>query len=168
MSWEEELCQGLKANEVRLICHVPDLVLANVIELMEKDGGFQVIPVTREEEGIGILSGAHLGGMRGALLFQSSGLGNSVNALTSLCIPQQIPFLMVISPRGDVGEINPFQTPMGRILEPLLDLLSIQHVSPKREEEVRPLLDRACRSAFRVNLPMALILTRELTGGKEE
>ncbi len=168
MSWEEQLYQGLKGNGIRLICYVPDIVLSGLIDLVEKDEDFQVVPLTREEEGVGILSGGYLGGMKGALLFQSSGLGNSVNALTTLNLPQQIPFLMVISPRGDVGEINPFQAPMGRILERLLDLLTIQHVTLRREEEVRPMVDRACRSAFRNNLPMALITARELTGGKEE
>jgi sulfopyruvate decarboxylase alpha subunit len=165
LSWQEQLYHSLKANGIRLVCYVPDSVLAGLIDLMEKDGSLQVVSVTREEEGVGILAGGYLGGLRGALLLQSSGLGNSVNALTSLNLPQQIPFLMLISPRGDVGEFNPFQVPMGRILNPLLDLLLIGHVTLEREEQVQPVVERACRSAFRTNLPVAIILSRELAGG---
>jgi len=165
LSWQEQLYQSLKANGIRLVCYVPDSVLSGLIDLMERDDSLQVVSVTREEEGVGILAGGYLGGLRGALLLQSSGLGNSINALTSLNIPQQIPFLMVISPRGDVGEFNPFQVPMGRILKPLLDLLLIGHVTLEREEQVPPLVERACRSAFRTNLPVAIILSRELAGG---
>ena len=165
MPWQEQFYHNLKANGIRLVCYVPDSALAALIDLMEKDGSFQVISVTREEEGVGILAGGYLGGERGALLLQSSGLGNSINALTSLIIPQQIPFLMVISPRGEVGEFNPFQVPMGRILKPLLDLLLIGQVTLEREEQVPSVLERACRSAFRTNLPVAIILSRELAGG---
>ena len=168
MSWEAEVSQGFKANNIKLVCYVPDIVLAGLIEILEKDETIRLFPVTREEEGMGILSGGYLGGTRGALLLQSAGLGNSINALTTLCIPQQIPFLLVISPRGDVGEPNPFQVPMGRALHNILDLLSIQHATLYKEEEVRPMVDRACRTSFRVNLPIALLLSRELTGGKEE
>lgn len=162
------MSQGLKANGIKLICYVPDLVLDGLIKVLEEDDTIQLFPVTREEEGVGILAGGYMGGTRGALLLQSAGLGNSINAFTTLCIPQQIPFLMVVSPRGDVGEPNPFQLPMGKILNNLLDLLSIQHATLYREDEVRPMVDRACRTSFRANYPVALLLSRELTGGKEE
>jgi sulfopyruvate decarboxylase alpha subunit len=165
LSWQEQFYQSLKANGIRLVCYVPDSALAVLIDLLEKDDSLQVVSVTREEEGVGILAGGYLGGMRGALLFQSSGLGNSINALTSLNIPQQIPFLMVITPRGEVGEFNPFQVPMGRILKPLLDLLLIGYAVLEREDQVQVLVERACRSAFRTNLPVAIILSRDLAGG---
>ncbi|MHB8990796.1 MAG: thiamine pyrophosphate-binding protein [Chloroflexota bacterium] len=167
MSWEEELCQGFKANGIKLICYLPDIVLSDLLDMLHEDGSFHLVPLTREEEGVGILAGGYMGGMRGAMLLQSTGLGNSINAFTSLSIPQQLPFLMLINPRGDLGEPNPFQVPMGRILEPMLDLLSIQHATLQREDEVRPLVDRACRTAFRTNLPVALLLSRGLTGGRE-
>ncbi len=165
MSWEEAFCEGLKANDVRLICHIPDIVLSGLIELLEGDGSFQIVSLTREEEGVGILAGAHMGGMRGAMLLQSTGLGNSVNALASLSLPQQLPFLMVISPRGEMGEPNPFLMPWGTLLRPLLDTLDVQHATLYRPEEVRAMVDRACGTAFRGNLPVALILSEELTGG---
>lgn len=167
MSWEETLRQGFKANGIQLICYLPDITMSDLIDLLLKDDSFKVVPLTREEEGVGILAGGFMGGMRGAMLLQSTGLGNSINALTSLSIPQQLPFLMLMNPRGDLGEPNPFQVPMGKVLEPILDLMGIQHATLEREETVRPLLDRACRTAFRANQPVALLLTRELTGGRE-
>ncbi len=167
MSWEETLCEGFKANGIRLICYLPDITMSDLIDLLLKDDSFTVVPLTREEEGVGILAGGYMGGMRGAMLLQSTGLGNSINALTSLSIPQQLPFLMLMNPRGDLGEPSPFQLPMGKVLEPFLDLMGIMHATLEREETVRPLLDRACRTAFRSNQPVALLLTRELTGGRE-
>jgi sulfopyruvate decarboxylase alpha subunit len=167
LSWEETLCQGFKANGIRLVCYLPDIVLSDLIEMLQRDDSFKTVPLTREEEGVGILAGGYMGGMKGAMLLQSSGLGNSINALTSLAIPQQLPFLMLINPRGDLGEPNPFMVPMGKLLEPTLDLMGIQHRTLYREDEVGPLLDRACRSAFVSHSPVALILSKELTGGRE-
>jgi sulfopyruvate decarboxylase alpha subunit len=165
LSWEKELCQRFKANGIRIVCHIPDIVLSTLIEELERDGSFRIVSLTREEEGVGILAGAYMGGMKGVMLLQSTGLGNSINALTSLSIPQQLPFLMIISPRGELGEPNPFMVPMGKVLRPMLDLLSIQNATLYRPDEVSPMVDRACRSAFRSNLPVALILSEELTGG---
>ena len=167
MSWAETIYRGLKANDVKLICYLPDTPISALITLVQNDPDFEVVPLAREEEGIGILSGGWMGGVRGALMMQNSGLGNSINALASLAIPQQIPFLMLMSYRGDVGDFNPVQLPMGRLTEPVLDLLAIQHVTLWHEEEARSMIDRACKTAFNSNLPIALLLPRELTGGKD-
>ncbi len=167
MSWAEAVYEGLKANEVKLICYLPDTPIGALIQLLERDPYFEVVSLAREEEGIGILAGGWMGGVRGALLMQNSGLGNSLNALGSLAIAQQIPFLMLMSARGDIGDFNPVQLPMGRLTQPVLDLLAIQHATLWREEEVRPMIARACKTAFNANLPIALLLPRELTGGKE-
>src|SRR5262245_29211237 len=85
-TWWEVVVAALKAHQVRLIAHVPDQVLAPLVRAFEADPFFEVVPLTREEEGVGILSGGYLGGMRGALLLQSSGLGNSINALAGLSL----------------------------------------------------------------------------------
>lgn len=168
MAWDEQVFQGLKANEVKLVSYVPDGVLANLINMLEADEYFRVVPVTREEEAVGVLSGGYLGGTRGALLMQSSGLGNSINALASLSISEQIPFLMLISVRGDMGDALPTHGAMGRVLEPILDIMAIRHISPMREEEVLSAMGRMCLTAFRGGTPVAMLLKRELTGGKGE
>ena len=112
--WWEIVFERLKAHDIRLIAHVPDAVLSPLIRLVEADPFFEVVPLTREEEGVGVVTGGYLGGMRGALLMQSSGLGNSVNALGGLPMAYQIPFLLLITPRGRLSEFNPSQVPAGR------------------------------------------------------
>ena len=120
MNWADIVIEKLKANRLEIICHVPDSVLSHIISETETDPFFTVVPLTREEEGVGILTGAYLGRKRGILLMQVSGLGNSVNALASLAIPYQIPFLILISQRGELGEFNPAQVSMGHAARPVL------------------------------------------------
>ena len=105
------------------------------------------VPVTREEEGVGICAGAWMGGRRPALLMQNSGLGNSINALASLDMLYGIPLLMIISHRGGVGEPIIGQVPMGRLTVPLLDAMQIPHFSPslaEAEETVAEAWNRGC------------------------
>ena len=166
MSWSEVVQAGLRANDVRLIAHVPDQVLAPLVRGLEADPFFEVVPLTREEEGVGILSGGYLGGARGALLLQSSGLGNSLNALGGLPLAYRIPFLIVVSPRGRLAEFNPSQVPMGRALPKLLDALGIEAVELARLEEVGPLVDQAARSCFSSGQVVALVVSTLLSGGK--
>ena len=74
--------------------------------MLEADDYFTVVPATREEEAIGIAAGAYVSGVRSAVYMQSSGVGNSINALASLCLPARIPIPMLINLRGEVGELR--------------------------------------------------------------
>jgi sulfopyruvate decarboxylase alpha subunit len=166
-AWQSTVIEALKANGVRAVAHVPDLVLAGLIRQAEADGDFDVYAPAREEEGVGVLCGAYLGGQRGALLLQNSGVGNLVNVLASLAVPNQIPFLMLISERGALHEFNPAQVGMAQCLRPLLDALGVPHVTLSREDEVRPVVDGACALAFSTERPVAIVLSPLLTGGKK-
>jgi sulfopyruvate decarboxylase alpha subunit len=166
VSWFDVVHERLRAHQVRLVAHVPDQVLAPLVRALEADPFFEVVPLTREEEGVGILSGGYLGGARGALLLQSSGLGNSLNALGGLPLAYRIPLLMVVSPRGRLAEFNPSQVPMGRALPKLLDALGIEAVELTRIEEVGPLVDQAARSCFSSGQVIALVVSTLLSGGK--
>jgi sulfopyruvate decarboxylase alpha subunit len=165
-SWWQFVHAGLKAHDVRLVAHVPDAVLTPLIQALETDPAFDVVPLTREEEGVGILAGAYLGGRRGALLMQSSGLGNTINALGGLPLAYHLPFLMVISPRGRLAEFNPSQVPAGRAAPRLLDALGVEVVELTRLEEVEKQVDAAARSCFSTELPWALVVSPLLSGGK--
>jgi sulfopyruvate decarboxylase alpha subunit len=165
-TWWQIVHAGLKAHDVRLVAHVPDAVLTPLIKALEADPAFDVVPLTREEEGVGILSGAYLGGRRGALLMQSSGLGNTINALGGLPLAYHLPFLVVISPRGRLAEFNPSQVPAGRAAPRLLDALGVEVVELTRLEEVEKQLDAAARSCFSTELPWALVVSPLLSGGK--
>ncbi|HEV8636561.1 MAG TPA: decarboxylase [Chloroflexota bacterium] len=165
-AWWEVVLAALKAHQVRLIAHVPDQVLAPLVRALEADRFFEVVPLTREEEGVGILVGGYLGGVRGALLLQSSGLGNSVNALGGLSMAYRVPFLLLISPRGRLAEFNPSQVPMGRAVPKVLDALGIETLTLERTDELAEQVDQAARSCFATGAPVALIVSTLLSGGK--
>ena len=104
---------------------MPDVSIDKVTRLMEEDPYFRVVAATREEEAIGVAAGAYAVGRNAAVFMQSSGLGNCINALASLCIPCRIPIPMFINLRGEVGEFNIGQVPMGRATRPILDVLGL-------------------------------------------
>ena len=110
MEWPRKIVSLLKSNDICSISFIPDSVISQILEEAEKDPFFHFTTLAREEEGIGIVTGEYLGGRYGVLMMQSAGLGNCVNALASLAIPYQIPFLMLISQRGELGEFNACQS----------------------------------------------------------
>ena len=168
MLWAESIVATLKRHEVKLIAYLPDSIVHRVLGLLEKDPAFEMVPVAREEECVGILTGAYLGERRGAMFAQNSGLGNCVNALASLAVPWQIPFLMFLSQRGELGEFNVSQTGMGRATRPILEALGIPHVTPTRPEEVESLVADGIKLAYSTRTPLGILLSRQLTGGKDE
>src|SRR6266700_6319959 len=105
-AWHEVVLQTLKRNEIRLVPYVPDRVLTTLIKNIHADPFFTTFPTAREEEAVGIVSGAWMGGMRGAVLMQTSGFATLANVLASLAIPYQIPLIMFVSERGTLGEFN--------------------------------------------------------------
>ncbi|MGC8476986.1 MAG: hypothetical protein ACP5NP_11595, partial [Acetobacteraceae bacterium] len=111
-TWPDELYDCLKAHGISLIALVPDAGHSRLIRRCEADPAVRVVSLTTEEEGIGLLLGAWLGGKKGVLLMQSSGVGNCINML-SLAIIHRTPMPMLVTMRGDFGEFNPAQVPMG-------------------------------------------------------
>lgn len=166
MSWAETIIQALKDNEVSLIAYVPDISIHQVTRLMEEDSYFHVVAATREEEAIGIASGSYAVGRNAAVFMQSSGFGNCVNALASLCIPCRIPIPMFINLRGGVGEFNIAQVAMGRTTRPILDLLGLVHFTPENEDKLDRLLEGAIKLCHSNRQPVAICLTAMLHGGK--
>lgn len=168
MLWTESIVAALKRHEVKLIAYLPDSIVYRVLALLEKDPFFRLVPVAREEEGVGILAGAYLGGRRGALFAQNSGLGNCVNALASLAVPWQTPVLLFLGQRGELGEFNVSQTGMGRATRPILDALGIPHVTLTRPEEVEGQVSDGIKLAYATRTSLGILLPRQLTGGKDE
>ena len=166
-TWSKHLADILRRNGIDLFTTVPDSIVGQVLEYLWQDEECKVVTACREEEGLGILSGAYLAGKRGALLMQNSGLGNCVNTLGSLNMAAQIPVVLVISRRGDLGEFNPAQVPMGQAGERILDSLEIRHVTPRTVDELESAGDGLIKLAYTRSLPVAFILPPELTGGKE-
>jgi len=166
MAWADIVLECLKANRVQTLVHIPDTVLTGLIRMAEADDAFDVLCPTREEEGVGILCGAYLGGRNGALLMQNSGLGNAANILGSLAVPYQIPMLLLISQRGELGEFNTVQVGMGQALRPTLDGLDIQHFTMEREDEAAKIMTGAIKLAYMTDRPVAVIVSPLLSGGK--
>src|SRR5207302_4421924 len=114
-AWAAGVCAGIHAAGSRDVVYVPDNPLSHVLcELGEKFHDVRLVLATREEEAFGIAAGLYLGGRRPTVMLQSSGLGNPLNAITSLVLPYQIPMLILVSMRGDLGEWHSAQLPMGR------------------------------------------------------
>ncbi len=168
MTWEAEAVAGLKANDVELVASLPDAALAGLLEQLEADDDIRCVTVAREEEAVGVLSGAWLGGRRGALCCQSSGLATTVNALASLSKPARIPFLGLVSRRGDLGEFNLAQVPFGYGVGGVLDAIGLRHGSLDAGADVRRRVDLAARTAFSTAEPYLLLLESTLTGAKDE
>ena len=124
------------------------------------------MPLTTEEEGIGYLAGAWLGGQRGALLVQSSGAGNCINTL-ALNATTRIPLLMLVTMRGDWAEFNPWQNPMGQATERALNLMGVITSRADIPEDVVPLLHGAASMTFNGGAACALLLGQRLIREKK-
>jgi len=165
-AWHEIVLQTLKSNDIRLVPYVPDRVLTTLIKNIHADPFFTAFPTAREEEAVGIVSGAWMGGKRGAVLMQTSGFATLPNVLASLALPYQIPLIMFVSERGTLGEFNYGQSLVCRTMRPVLDSLAIEHHTMTRLDEMEFIVDRSIKQAIATQAPVALILSPLLTGGK--
>ena len=165
-AWHEIVRDTLKANDVRLVTYVPDNVLKSLIAGVHADKFFTAFAATREEEALGIVAGAWMGGMRGIVLMQTSGFATLANVLASLAVAFQIPVLMMISERGTLGEFNLGQALVARTMRPVLDALAVENHTITRLDELEFVVDRSIKQAVATRAPVALILSPLLTGGK--
>ena len=162
--WAAGVCEGLHRAGVRDVVYVPDNPLSHVLRHFgERFADVRLVLATREEEGFGIAAGLYLGGRRAAMLLQSSGVGNSLNALTSLLIPYEIPVPMVVSMRGDAGEWNAAQAPMGQGIRGIFDAIRIPHVTVERDERAAAVVEQASERAFESRTTCACLLPRLVT-----
>ncbi len=146
---------------VNFAVSVPDTLFAEVLEKLE-DVGIIHVPVTREEEGVGVAAGAYLGGKRPVILMQNSGLGNCMNALLSLNKTFGIPLLMLISQRGGRREKVVAQIPMGKATIPLLKAACIPFYVSESLQQLSEHVVEAANHAWRDEIPVAVIVRREL------
>src|SRR5712691_11411690 len=165
MGWSEIFLQTLKDNDVRLVTYVPDNVLTPLIDGVTSDNTFMPVNATREDEAIGTVAGAWMGGMKGVVLMQTSGFALIANALASLVVPYQIPAILVVSERGTLGEFNIGQTLVARVMRPTLDTLGIVHHTLTDESTLRFIVDSSIKQAVTTQSPVAFILSPLLTGG---
>ena len=165
-NWHETILATLKSNDVRLIVYVPDRVFTPLIKALHEDSFFTIFAATREEEAIGIISGAWMGGLRGAVLMQTSGFATIPNALASLVVPSQIPALIFVSERGTLGEFNLGQAMVCKTMRPVLDSIGVENHTITRQDELAFIIDRSIKQAVATLAPVTFILSPLLTGGK--
>lgn len=164
-SWQDQVLPILKSFDVRHVVYVPDAGHAAAIRSAEADNEITSLALTTEEEGIGYLAGAWLGGDRGALLMQSSGVGNCLNTL-ALQTMTKFPLLMLVTMRGDWAEFNPWQNPMGQATEASLKLMGVRTWRADEPDQVAPLVHGAATMAFNGGEACAVLLGQRLIGEK--
>jgi sulfopyruvate decarboxylase subunit alpha len=153
---------SLKACGVRLISALPETWLVHLIRMAEDDPDMTLVRLAKEEEGVGISAGAHLAGVRSAMLMQNHGLLASVNGIVSCAQLYRIPLLMLISHRGEFGERDPWQTEGGGVTEDILRALRIPIASLDHPDHIARRVAQAQTLAYSSNKPVALLLRRDL------
>jgi sulfopyruvate decarboxylase alpha subunit len=163
--WPNSLWDVLRRWDARLIAHVPDAGHKRLLELCQADRRMTVAPLATEEDGVALLAGAWLGGLRGALLVQSSGVGNCINmlALPRLC---RLPLLMLVTMRGEWAEFNPWQVPMGQAVPDVLAAMGTLVLRADDAAEVGATVEAAARMAFEGPQAVAVLLGQKLIGAK--
>jgi sulfopyruvate decarboxylase alpha subunit len=165
-AWPDQIFAVLKVKDIRHVGYVPDAGHARLIECCRGDATIRDIVLTTEEEGIALAAGTALGGERAVLLMQSSGVGNCVNML-SLTRSCRFPLVMLVTMRGEWGEFNPWQVPMGSIVEPVLELTDTHVYRVERAEEAAEAVEAAIDLAFGGELAVAVLLSQRMIGRKQ-
>ncbi|HMF24464.1 MAG TPA: thiamine pyrophosphate-binding protein [Pseudolabrys sp.] len=163
--WPDRLFEMLKRGGIRQVGYVPDAGHARLIDRCRADSEIHDVVLTTEEEGVALAAGAWLGGERAALLMQSSGLGNCINML-SLARTCRFPLLMFITMRGEWEEFNPWQVPMGSIVDPVLKLCEAQVYRVSTPDDIAGTTERAVQHVFGGEHIAAVILSQQLVGRK--
>ena len=163
--WPRDIFQALVDLDVRQVAFVPDAGHARLIEMCLDHDAIVTVPLTTEEEGIALLAGAWLGGQRGALLMQSSGVGNCINmlALVKSC---RFPALIIVTMRGQWGETNPWQVPIGQAVAESLKLMGVMVTAVEVAEDVGATVKAAGDMVFSGAGGAAVLLSQRLIGAK--
>src|SRR5438105_12628856 len=164
--WQHEVFDLLRRHKVTQFAYVPDAGHKVLIDRSLTDSDVYSIALTTEEEGVALLAGADLGGERGVLLMQSSGVGNCINML-SLITGGRFPFLTLISMRGDFGEGNPWQYPMGQGTVPVLEAMGVLCVRADTPAEALDTVKAAMTMVFQSGRAVAVLFTQKLLGAKK-
>jgi sulfopyruvate decarboxylase alpha subunit len=163
--WQDEVFDLLRRHGVTQFAYVPDAGHTILIDRSIADPDVYSIALTTEEEGVALIAGADLGGARGVLLMQSSGVGNCINML-SLINGSRFPFLTLVSMRGDFGEGNPWQYTMGQAVAPVLQAVGVTCLRADTPAEALAAVNAAVTMVFQAGRAVAVLFTQKLLGAK--
>ncbi len=164
--WAPIIFDSFQQAGIEQVSYVPDAGHARLIRMCSAAEGRTSVVLTTEEEGIAVCAGAWLGGQRSAMLMQSSGVGNSINML-SLLASCRIPFLTVVTMRGEFQEFNPWQVSMGRATPAALEIMGVTVIRVDRLEDLPAVMASASTMAFESDQPIAVLLSQSMLGAKK-
>jgi sulfopyruvate decarboxylase alpha subunit len=163
--WPEEIHRELKAAGIRVVGYVPDAGHKRLIELCHADKAMHAVVLSTEEEGIGLAAGAWLGGQKSVLLMQSSGVGNVINVL-GMVQECRFPLVTLVTMRGEEGEFNPWQVPMGQATRAVLQAMGTVVQVPKDEKDIPFTVNAALRLAYNSYASVAVLIPQRVIGIK--
>jgi len=164
-TWPDDIYDVLIRERVRQVAYVPDAGHTRLIDRCRANRAMTTVMLTTEEEGIALLAGAWLGGDRGVLLMQSSGVGNCINML-SLATVCRFPLLMLVTMRGEWGEFNPWQIPMGKGTPGILEQAGVLVHRIDDPAETDETVEAAARIAFSGDRAAAVLISQRVIGTK--
>lgn len=165
VDWPQQIFESFKVLNVKQVAYVPDAGHSQLIRQCDADPDIHSVSLTTEEEGVAMLGGAWLGGDRGVLLLQSSGVGNCINML-SLQHETRMPLVMLITMRGEWGEFNPWQVAMGKSTQEVLENSGVYVYRADSETEVEPTVAAAMKFAYQTGRMVAVLIGQRVIGTK--
>jgi sulfopyruvate decarboxylase alpha subunit len=164
-TWPGDIYEVLVENRVRQVAYIPDSGHASLIKMCHKSDHMKTVVLSTEEEGVALLAGAWLGGDRGVLLMQSSGVGNCINmlSLTRVC---RMPLLILVTMRGEWGEFNPWQVPMGQNTNPVLTAAGVLTFEVTDKDRIKETVQAAAKIAFEGPAATAVLISQRILGAK--
>jgi sulfopyruvate decarboxylase alpha subunit len=163
--WSTDVFREMIARSIATVCTVPDGGLTRLLKMVEGEPQMRLVTLTSEQEGIGIATGCWLGGGRAMLAMQSSGVGNCINAL-ALPAAFRAPCLMLVTMRGQWGEFNPWQVPMGQAVRPALEAVGVKCFPVDKAEEVGETFAAVADLAFHSRVSTAVLVSQRIVGAK--
>jgi sulfopyruvate decarboxylase alpha subunit len=164
-SWPQDIFTVLERFDVRQVPYVPDAGHSQLIQRVLASKTMRGITLTTEEEGVALIAGAWAGGQRSVLLMQSSGVGNCINML-SLVPLFRLPFFTIVTMRGEWGEFNHWQVPMGSTTQAVFEISGIKVLRANTASEVREVVEAGAAQAYNALTPTAVLLSQRLIGAK--
>lgn len=164
--WSAAVHRELTALGVSQVAYVPDAGLSSLINLAQSDNSMRAIPLSTEEEGVAVAMGAWLGGEKAVVMMQSSGVGNCPNML-AMAQSCRTPMLLLVTMRGQWGEFNPWQVPMGQATPELLKLSGAIVMPVDEPERLAETVAAAARLAWGTYSVVAVLIGQRVIGAKD-
>ncbi|MGI9407368.1 MAG: thiamine pyrophosphate-binding protein [Hyphomicrobiaceae bacterium] len=163
--WSGDVFTAMRKRNITTVATVPDGGLTRLLHMCDDDADTRVVTLSTEEEGVGVCAGVWLGGQRGMLAMQSSGVGNCINAF-SYAQTLRAPLVMLVTMRGQWGEFNPWQVPMGQAVEPVMSAMGVKCFPVDSAEEVGETFGAAADLAFNGGFAAAVLISQRIIGTK--